>query len=31
MEELMLYENGFTGPLPEEWAKLSNLKKLYIQ
>jgi hypothetical protein len=30
MEDLALFTNGFTGPLPKEWAGMSRLKRLYL-
>jgi hypothetical protein len=30
MEELALNTNGFIGPLPNQWAAMGRLKKLYI-
>jgi hypothetical protein len=30
MEVLWLYKNGFTGPLPKEWAGMGSLKMLYL-
>jgi hypothetical protein len=29
MEELVLSTNGFTGPLPREWARMGRLKRLF--
>jgi hypothetical protein len=31
MEDLDLGINGFTGPLPTEWVKMTRLKRLYLQ
>jgi hypothetical protein len=31
MEYLGLATNGFTGPLPKEWAGMGRLKRLYLK
>jgi hypothetical protein len=31
MEDLDLGRNDFTGPLPKEWAKMTNLKMLILK
>jgi hypothetical protein len=31
MEELLLAANSFTGRVHKAWAKMGNLRKLYLQ